>query len=118
MIRGSTRIGAAWVRMAMLAACAFVLVAGAFDAIAARRAHLIGVVLPRDARPGDRISASVVTDPAAYQDIPGLRVITVDTGASLALSELQINLGDGRPQPATGPLIVVVPRDGGKIPVS
>jgi len=94
------------------------MVAGAFDAVAARRAHLIGVVLPRDARPGDRISASVVTDPAPYEDVPGLRVIPVDTGASFALSELQIKLGDVRIQPASGPLVVVVPRDGGKIPVS
>src|SRR5437870_62566 len=98
MIRGSPRSGAAGVRMAMLAACAFATLAGTFDAVAARRAHLIGVVLPRDARPGDRISASVVTDPAAYQDVPGLRVIPVDTGASLALGELRIDLGDGRKQ--------------------
>src|ERR1700687_1186042 len=100
----------------MLAACAFALVA--FDATAARRAHLIGVVLPRDARPGDRISGSAVDDPAPYEDVPGLQVIPLDTGSPLALSELQIDLGDGRPQPATGPLVVVVPRDGAKIPVS
>jgi len=114
----SPHSGAAWARIAILAACAFAMLAGAFDATAARRAHLIGVVLPRDARPGDRISASVVTDPAPYQDVPGLRVVPIDTGASLALTELQIDLGDGRSQAASGPLVVLVPRDGGKIPVS
>ena len=87
----SARGGAALARMAMLAACAIALLAGAFDAVAARRAHLIGVVLPRDARAGDRISGSVVIDPAPYEDVPGLQVIPLDTGLRAIATERTAN---------------------------
>lgn len=110
---------ASWVRTAALLACTLAVLSGAVDAIAARRthAHLIGVVLPRDARPGDRISASAVTDPEGYQDVPGLRVIALETGGT-ALDQLAIDLGDGRKQPASGPLLITVPHDSDKLPVS
>lgn len=107
-----------WVLLAVIAACAFALLAGAVESMAARRAHLVGVVIPRDARPGDKISGSAVKDPEALNDVPALRVIPLETGADVALSELAIDLGDGRKQRADGPLVVMVPRDADKIPVS
>ncbi len=38
-------------------------------------ATLVGLVLPSDALPDEVVSASLVTDPKRYADIPGLRVI-------------------------------------------
>ncbi len=37
---------------------------------------LVGVVVPDDVQPGDAVTGTVTLDPAKYQGIPGLRVIT------------------------------------------
>jgi hypothetical protein len=39
------------------------------------KARLVGVVIAKDSRPGDRISGSILVNPNAYTDIPGLRVV-------------------------------------------
>ena len=39
---------------------------------------LVGVVVPDDVRPGDEVMGTVTLDPAKYEGIPGLRVLTAE----------------------------------------
>lgn len=78
-------------------------------------ATLVGVVLPADMRPGDTVSGAVTTDPAGYRDVPALQVIELKallpttTAGTPDLGVLQVDLGDGRLQPADQALTLAVP---------
>jgi hypothetical protein len=77
-----------------------------------------GVILPKTAEHGE-ISGRGVPDPEHYANIPGLEVIPVPapTNASSAQDEV-IDLGDGRQQPADGPVTTEVSVLSRTVPVS
>jgi len=68
------------VRKAVVLAFAILSLAVPGNLQAARKAQLVGVVLPSDARPGERASGSIIMYPAAVSGISGLHVVkaTVD----------------------------------------
>jgi len=63
---------------------------------AARKAQLVGVVLPSDARPGERASGSIIMYPAAVSGISGLHVV-----------KAKVDLDDDQPRKAVLKGIVV-----------
>lgn len=81
-------------------------------------ATLVGIVLPADSKPGERVSGSVVTDPASYQGIPALRVETLsvplsrDASGKVTLRGMVMSTGDGKSQPAEDGWSTVVPPNG------
>lgn len=78
------------------ALCATALSGAIQTASAARKAMLVGVVLPRDARPGDRVSGSVLMYPGAVAGVPGLHV-----------EKTSLELDDDQPRKATLSGIVI-----------
>ena len=92
-----------------------VLASGAIAA--ARRAVLLGVVVPRQARPGERISGRLVSNPDDYKDIPGLVVapvemnIAVDAAGKPRLDQAYLDNGYGK-SPASSSFTATVPTDG------
>jgi hypothetical protein len=62
------------IRKAMVLAFAILSVAPPSHVQAARKAQLVGVVLPSDARPGERASGSIIMYPGAVSGISGLHV--------------------------------------------
>jgi hypothetical protein len=71
-------------------------------------AEIRGVILPKTAVHGE-VSGIGVTDTAEYADIPGLQVIPVPAPTSTtSIHGDVIDLGDGRMQPADGPITVNV----------
>ncbi|PYR57608.1 MAG: hypothetical protein DMF85_13185 [Acidobacteria bacterium] len=86
-------------------------------------ATLVGVVLPSDARPGDTITGTVVTDPKPYRDIPALRVVETtvpllrNPEGKATLEHLDLSLGDGFSQPADQPVTVTLPPQGTSLPI-
>ena len=63
------------VRKAMVLAFAILSLVLPGNIEAARKAQLVGVVLPSDARPGERASGSIIMYPAAVSGISGLHVV-------------------------------------------
>jgi len=63
------------VRKAMVLAFAILSLVLPGNIQAARKAQLVGVVLPSDARPGERASGSIIMYPAAVSGISGLHVV-------------------------------------------
>jgi hypothetical protein len=61
-------------RKAMVPALVALFLVLGLVAQAATKAHLVGVVLPTDARPGERASGSIIMYPAAISGISGLHV--------------------------------------------
>jgi carboxypeptidase family protein len=68
-----------------------------------------GIVVPSDVRAGEEISGLVVPDPDSYKNIPGLHVVPIPAAGTSELQGMVIDIGDGRKQPARGPLIMKVP---------
>ncbi len=84
--------------------------------------QLVGLVYDKDSRPGDRVSASLTTDPKKYENIPALGVVEMKVPANSAASTnslqgLVVDLGDGRQQPANQPLTVQIGQNSTSIPV-
>lgn len=79
---------------------------------------VIGFVTPSDARPNDHLVGRVVDNPKDYQNVPGLTVVEtvalvpLDERSTPAWKEVVVDLGDGRQQPADGPVSCKVPSDG------
>ncbi|MBV8206534.1 MAG: hypothetical protein JO041_07065 [Acidobacteria bacterium] len=75
-------------------------------------ATLVGVVLPSDTQPGEVASATVVTDPADYADVPGLKVVeatvplATDSHGTVSLDGVVLQTPDGHRQPATGRVLL------------
>jgi hypothetical protein len=84
---------------------------------ATRRAVLVGVVLPRHANPGERISGSLVSHPNDYKSIPGLIVepvemeLPVDETGKPKLDDAFVDTGNGRSRGARR-FTATVPSDG------
>jgi hypothetical protein len=82
-----------------------------------RRAVLVGVVLPRRANPGNRVSGSLTSHPNDYKSIPGLivapvsMVLPVDEHGKPDLSDAYIDAGSGR-GPGGSRFTATVPSDG------
>lgn len=106
----------------MLAAFATLTVAWhASGALAAtRRAVLLGVVVPRHASPGERISGRLVSNPDDYKPIPGLVVVPVemnlpvDDSGKPRLDEAYVDDGNGRTAASTA-FTAIVPTDGSSL---
>ncbi len=84
------------VRKAMVLAFATISLALAINVQAARKAQLLGVVLPSDARPGERASGSIIMYPRAVSGISGLHVETT-----------KVEIDDSQPRKAVLKGIVV-----------
>ena len=74
----------------------------------------VGVVLPVNLRPGQRVSGMVVEDPERFADQPELTVTRVTlpmqtAGDAAHLSGWTFELKGAEPQPADGPISFVVP---------
>jgi YD repeat-containing protein len=74
----------------------------------------IGLVLPRDIRPGERVSGSVVEDPSRYEGMPEIMVTRVAlpfaaSGPAATLSGWQLEISGEPPQHADGPIALTVP---------
>lgn len=90
---------------------------------ATRRAILLGVVVPRHASPGERISGRLVSNPDDYKPIPGLIVvpvemnIPVDPSGKPRLDEAYVDNGQGR-RPANSAFTATIPTDGSPLGLS
>ena len=84
------------------------------------RATMIGIVLPADARPGERVSAIVTTHPKRYAGVAALRVVELATPARTraTLQGLVVETGDHKRHPADAPLVVMMPPAGGALALS
>ncbi len=74
----------------------------------------VGLVLPSQLRPGDRVSGSVVQNPTAYERTPGITVTPVSlplapSGAASTLSDWTLKIAGQPPQPADQPVVLTVP---------
>jgi hypothetical protein len=88
------------------------------------RAVFVGLVMPRRARPGERVSVRMVGDPEDYRNkVSDLDVVTtevelpVDEAGHPSFDNVVVDMGDGRKQPATRPITFNVPPEGEKVPV-
>jgi hypothetical protein len=84
------------VRKALVLAFAILSLALPGNLEAARKAQLVGVVLPSDARPGERASGSIIMYPAAVSGISGLHIV-----------KAKVDLDDDQPRKAVLKGIVV-----------
>src|SRR5260221_13986003 len=85
-------------------------------AFAGPSSTLVGVILPRDIRPGDLVSGALVMNPAAFEGVPGLSVVTFEVPAagkveSPVPGEMTVELGDGRVQGGGSPIKVRLERE-------
>ncbi|HUI43002.1 MAG TPA: hypothetical protein VL523_13645 [Terriglobia bacterium] len=83
----------------------------------------IGVVLPADLEPGERVSGSVVDGPGQYDGNPGLQVIRLklpfeSKGAAATLAGWTFVAANGEPQHADGPVTFTVPRGAAELTVA
>ena len=74
----------------------------------------VGLVLPSHIRPGERVSGSVVENPAAYENMPQVTVTRVSlpfeaTGKLSTLAGWAVEMSGEPPQPADGPIALTVP---------
>jgi hypothetical protein len=74
----------------------------------------VGVVLPSHIRVGERVSGSVVEDPAAYENMPQVTVTRfvlplAATGQGSTLAGWSVLLPGEAPQPADGPIALTIP---------
>ena len=93
--------------------------ARAFQTASSSDAIVIGVVVLSELPAGQETSGSAVTDPAKYQEVPGLVVVLAEmpkpqqpATAGPAVATLEgavVDVGDGRKQPANQPLTWVPP---------
>ena len=76
----------------------------------------VGLVLPANLHPGERISGSIVDDPGIYEDLPGVTVTRVAlpfaaSGSAAGLPGWQVAISGQPPQNAAGPIgLTVQPR--------
>ena len=75
----------------------------------------VGLVLPAQLRPGERVSGTVVENPDQYGEMPEVTVTRIavpfeSTGEGSRLSGWLVETTGEEPQPADGPINLVVPR--------
>ena len=128
MTRTETGRSATAVAIAKTALLLVVALAHSFDAASAegsqrRKVFLIGVVLPRRASPGSRISGSLVADPDDIAQDPRLIVkraklsLPVDAAGKPILEDVFVDTGYGR-QPGLTGFTATVPADGSQLRVA
>ena len=74
----------------------------------------VGLVLPAQIRPGQRVSGSVVEDPSKYEGVPEITVTRValpflSSGAASTLAGWTVEMSGEPPQPADGPIALTIP---------
>jgi hypothetical protein len=74
----------------------------------------VGLILPAQIRPGQRVSGSVVDDPSKYEGMPEISVTRValpfqSTGAGSTLASWVVEISGEPPQPADGPIALTIP---------
>jgi hypothetical protein len=77
----------------------------------------VGLVLPAQLRPGERVSGTVVENPDQYSEMPGVTVTRVavpfeSTGEASRLAGWLFETAGEEPRRADGPITLVVPRPG------
>jgi hypothetical protein len=77
----------------------------------------VGLVLPAQLRPGERVSGTVVENPDQYSEMPGVTVTRVavpfeSTGEASRLAGWLFETAGEEPRRADGPITLVVPRRG------
>jgi hypothetical protein len=80
----------------------------------------VGLVLPSDVAPGERISGSIVDDPSQYEGAAGITVTRVSVpfesaGEAATLQGWKVEAPGEKPQVADGPITFAVPRGGAGI---
>jgi hypothetical protein len=94
------------------------------SATGSTQAQLVGLVYDKDSRQGDKITASLTTDPKKYESIPALGVVEMqvpavhDAQGQATLQGMVVDLGDGRPQAANQPLTITIAQSATAIPVT
>jgi hypothetical protein len=82
-------------------------------ASAATQVREIGFILPSHIRPGERVSGSVVENPADYQGMSQLIVtrfaLPFGAGATATLAGWSVEISGEPPQPADGPIALTIP---------
>ena len=88
-----------------------------------QRPVFVGLVMPRRAVPGERVSVRMVADPEDYRGkVKELDVVTaavevpVDAAGHPSFDNVVVDMGDGRKQPATRAITFNVPRDSESVP--
>ena len=78
------------------------------------QAALVGVVLPSEAAPGERVSGRLVKDPAAFEHLPGLQVsrVQLNRPPDPSFSDLTIRTGEQAAGPGGAPFSLEVPPTG------
>ncbi len=76
-----------------------------------------GFVVPGQVYPGERVSGSMVANPAEYEGIAGVRVTRVtlppeSAGEGLTLADWRVQVRGESPQSADGPVVFTVPPGG------
>ena len=74
----------------------------------------VGLVLPAHVRPGERVSGSVIDNPADYEGSPEVMVTRfalplAASGNAATLAGWQVEISGEPPQAADGPIVVTVP---------
>jgi hypothetical protein len=74
----------------------------------------VGLILPANIRPGERVSGSVVENPSDYEAEEGIRVTRValpfaPSGAGSTLAGWMLELSGEAPQAADGPIALTIP---------
>ena len=77
----------------------------------------VGLIVPAQVRPGERVSGRMVANAAEYADLPSVTVIEVAapveaTAGASTLAGWTVEVLGESPQPADGPITFTVPRSG------
>jgi hypothetical protein len=93
------------------------------DASAPTASAVVGIVLPAALHHGQRVSGSVVGDPDRYAGYPALRVVRFTLPAQAApdvsrLGQWSFEAAGAEPQPADGPISLVLPAGATAIPMT
>ena len=83
----------------------------------------VGLVLPAQVYPGERVSGSVVTNSAEYEGLAGVTVTRVaaplePAGEASTLAGWTVEVPGEKPQPADGPVVFTVPRGSSELNVT
>jgi len=83
----------------------------------------VGLILPTQIRPGERISGTVVENPAQYSEMPEVTVTRVavpfeSAGEASRLSGWWFEVAGQEPQRADGSITFVVPRGGSELSIT
>ena len=80
---------------------------------AATTVREVGFILPSHVRPGERVSGSVVDDPADYENMPQLIVtrfaLPFGAGPAATLAGWSVEISGEPPQPADGTIALTIP---------